>query len=101
MVNQIEYSLAESPVIEEDSQKIVKIRHTCAHVLAMAVQTLFPETKVAIGDYSWLRGKSHNFIITQLQIIINWLKANRDHSQSRSRGYFEVKSWSLAVYSFE
>ncbi|AKV66922.1 hypothetical protein VL20_1783 [Microcystis panniformis FACHB-1757] len=48
-----------------------------------------------------MRGKSHNFIITQLQIIINWLKANRDHSQSRSRGYFEVKSWSLAVDSFE
>ncbi|ELS49114.1 hypothetical protein C789_1121 [Microcystis aeruginosa FACHB-905 = DIANCHI905] len=53
------------------------------------------------GDYSWLRGKSHNFIITQLQIIINCLKANRNHSQSRSRGYFEVKSWSLAVDSFE
>ncbi|MEL6161658.1 MAG: threonine--tRNA ligase [Cyanobacteria bacterium J06554_11] len=31
------------------SQKLLRIRHTCAHVLAMAVQTLFPETKVAIG----------------------------------------------------
>ena len=51
MVNQIKYPLAESPVIEEDSQKIVKIRHTCAHILAMAVQTLFPETKVAIGPW--------------------------------------------------
>ena len=71
MVNQIKYPLAESSVIEEDSQKLLKIRHTCAHILAMSVQTLFPETKVTIGDYSWLRGKSHNFIITHLQIIIN------------------------------
>jgi threonyl-tRNA synthetase len=52
MVNQIKYPLAESPVIQEDSQKIVKIRHTCAHILAMAVQTLFPETKVAIGPWT-------------------------------------------------
>ncbi|MEL6472343.1 MAG: threonine--tRNA ligase [Cyanobacteria bacterium J06623_4] len=31
------------------SEKLLRIRHTCAHVLAMAVQTLFPGTKVAIG----------------------------------------------------
>ncbi len=52
MVNQIKSPRAESSVIEEDSQKIVKIRHTCAHILAMAVQTLFPETKVAIGPWT-------------------------------------------------
>ncbi len=51
MVNQIRHPLTESPVIEEDSQKMVKIRHTCAHILAMAVQTLFPETKVAIAAH--------------------------------------------------
>lgn len=28
---------------------LLRLRHTCAHVLAMAVQTLFPETKVTIG----------------------------------------------------
>ena len=30
-------------------ESLIKIRHTCAHVMAMAVQTLFPETKVTIG----------------------------------------------------
>lgn len=30
-------------------ERLLRIRHTCAHVLAMAVQTLFPGTKVAIG----------------------------------------------------
>ncbi len=38
-----------SPDSANRSQKLLRIRHTCAHVLAMAVQTLFPETKVAIG----------------------------------------------------
>ncbi|MEM9137759.1 MAG: threonine--tRNA ligase [Cyanobacteria bacterium P01_F01_bin.42] len=28
------------------------LRHSCAHVLAMAVQTLYPETKVAIGPWT-------------------------------------------------
>ncbi|HAX79802.1 MAG TPA: threonine--tRNA ligase [Cyanobacteria bacterium UBA11372] len=32
-----------------DEEKLLRIRHTCAHVLAMAVQKLFPETKVTIG----------------------------------------------------
>ncbi|NJK57398.1 MAG: threonine--tRNA ligase [Pleurocapsa sp. SU_5_0] len=30
-------------------EKLERIRHTCAHVMAMAVQVLFPETKVTIG----------------------------------------------------
>ncbi|WP_414542169.1 threonine--tRNA ligase [Nostoc sp. CCY0012] len=32
-----------------DNQHLVRIRHTCAHILAMAVQTLFPGTRVATG----------------------------------------------------
>jgi threonyl-tRNA synthetase len=36
---------ASSPGVEH----LARLRHTCAHVLAMAVQTLFPETKVTIG----------------------------------------------------
>jgi threonyl-tRNA synthetase len=35
-----------------DLQTLLKIRHTCAHVLAMAVQRIFPETKVAIGPWT-------------------------------------------------
>ncbi|NEQ54342.1 MAG: threonine--tRNA ligase [Leptolyngbya sp. SIO3F4] len=39
---------ATSPVVDE-AEQLARLRHTCAHVLAMAVQTLFPETKVTIG----------------------------------------------------
>ncbi|WP_416671357.1 threonine--tRNA ligase [Egbenema bharatensis] len=34
------------------TETLLRIRHTCAHVLAMAVQTLFPETKVTIGPWT-------------------------------------------------
>ena len=33
----------------ESGQKLDIIRHDCAHVLAEAVQSLFPNTQVAIG----------------------------------------------------
>lgn len=33
----------------QDSDKLTRIRHTSAHIMAMAVQRLFPGTKVAIG----------------------------------------------------
>ncbi len=36
-------------LIQKDSQALQRLRHTSAHILAMAVQTLFPETKVTIG----------------------------------------------------
>ncbi|TVQ42192.1 MAG: threonine--tRNA ligase [Gloeocapsa sp. DLM2.Bin57] len=42
MINQLEKS-------PKDLEQLIKIRHTCAHILAMAVQKLFPETKVTIG----------------------------------------------------
>ncbi|NJM20019.1 MAG: threonine--tRNA ligase [Richelia sp. RM2_1_2] len=35
--------------LKKDTQKLERIRHTCAHIMAMAVQKLFPGTKVAIG----------------------------------------------------
>lgn len=41
-----------TPLLDKDRQQLVKIRHTCAHVLGMAVQTLFPETKVTIGPWT-------------------------------------------------
>jgi threonyl-tRNA synthetase len=34
-----------------DPDQLVRIRHTTSHVLAMAVQSLFPETKVTIGPW--------------------------------------------------
>jgi threonyl-tRNA synthetase len=33
----------------KNSEKLLKIRHTTAHVMAMAVQKLFPETQVQIS----------------------------------------------------
>ncbi|WP_373545891.1 threonine--tRNA ligase [Chamaesiphon sp.] len=33
----------------QDTQKLALVRHTCAHIMAMAVQKLYPGTKVAIG----------------------------------------------------
>ncbi|XP_050205671.1 threonine--tRNA ligase, chloroplastic/mitochondrial 2 [Mercurialis annua] len=35
----------------ESSEQLLRIRHTCAHVMAMAVQKLFPEAKVTIGPW--------------------------------------------------
>lgn len=41
--------LTKSPLQIASPDKLERIRHTCAHVMAMAVQVLFPETKVTIG----------------------------------------------------
>ncbi|NET30572.1 MAG: hypothetical protein F6K19_01030 [Cyanothece sp. SIO1E1] len=37
---------------QSDPQTLLRIRHTCAHILAMAVQSLFPEAKVTIGPWT-------------------------------------------------
>jgi len=34
---------------QADPEQLKRIRHTCSHVMAMAVQKLFPEAKVTIG----------------------------------------------------
>ncbi|KAI4308472.1 hypothetical protein L6164_031548 [Bauhinia variegata] len=35
----------------ESSPRLLRIRHTCAHVMAMAVQKLYPDAKVTIGPW--------------------------------------------------
>ncbi|KAM1244863.1 hypothetical protein ACFX2I_036127 [Malus domestica] len=35
----------------ESSESLIKIRHTCAHVMAMAVQKLFLDAKMTIGPW--------------------------------------------------
>ncbi|BAT91437.1 hypothetical protein VIGAN_07003400 [Vigna angularis var. angularis] len=35
----------------ESSDSLLRIRHTCAHVMAMAVQKLYPDAKVTIGPW--------------------------------------------------
>ncbi|KAF3775376.1 Threonine--tRNA ligase [Nymphaea thermarum] len=35
----------------EESSNLLRVRHTCAHVMAMAVQKLFPNAKVTIGPW--------------------------------------------------
>ncbi|AFZ18802.1 threonine--tRNA ligase [Allocoleopsis franciscana] len=49
MVSQLTQSPSENSLRQDDPQKLERIRHTCAHILAMAVQTLLPQTKVTIG----------------------------------------------------
>jgi len=45
-------TLIQAPLNQSSTATLLRIRHTCAHVLAMAVQTLFPETKVTIGPWT-------------------------------------------------
>ncbi|KAK2648544.1 hypothetical protein Ddye_016033 [Dipteronia dyeriana] len=35
----------------KSSEKLLRIRHSCAHVMAMAVQKLYPDAKVTIGPW--------------------------------------------------
>ncbi len=35
----------------EDNEGLVKIRHSAAHVMAMAVQKLFPKTQIATSPW--------------------------------------------------
>ncbi|KAL3699940.1 hypothetical protein R1sor_017962 [Riccia sorocarpa] len=62
----IETSVSEEevkPVVlpsNETSEKLLQIRHTCAHVMAMAVQKLYPDAQVTIGP--WIeRGFYYDF----------------------------------------
>ncbi|XP_043691421.1 threonine--tRNA ligase, chloroplastic/mitochondrial 2 [Telopea speciosissima] len=65
----LENSVEEQEVIlptNESSEKLLRIRHTCAHVMAMAVQKLFPEAKVTIGP--WIEnGFYYDFDVEPLQ----------------------------------
>ena len=49
MVSQVSRPQSATSPLASDAEQLARLRHTCAHVLAMAVQTLFPETKVTIG----------------------------------------------------
>lgn len=45
-------SILQSHLNQTKAEILLRIRHTCAHVLAMAVQALFPETRVTIGPWT-------------------------------------------------
>jgi len=54
------FSTAEAPVVEEEAvvlptndndEELLKIRHSSAHVMAMAVQQIYPEAQVTIGPW--------------------------------------------------
>ena len=49
MVSQVSGPQSATNSSARNLEQLARLRHTCAHVLAMAVQTLFPETKVTIG----------------------------------------------------
>ena len=52
MVSQITRPPSGDSTVPNDPQQLRRIRHTCAHVLAMSVQRLFPETQVTIGPWT-------------------------------------------------
>jgi threonyl-tRNA synthetase len=39
--------------LADDQQALELIRHDCAHIMARAVQDIWPDVKVTIGDYGW------------------------------------------------
>jgi threonyl-tRNA synthetase len=45
-------SVLQSHPNQTSAETLLRVRHTCAHVLAMAVQSLFPEAKVTIGPWT-------------------------------------------------
>ncbi len=51
-LNPVQRSSQPEEMQQSSPQALLRIRHTCAHLLAMAVQTLFPETKVTIGPWT-------------------------------------------------
>ncbi|GAB4211353.1 MAG: threonine--tRNA ligase [Synechococcales cyanobacterium] len=58
----------------QESPRLERIRHTCSHVMAMAVQKLFPGTQVTIGpatDYGFYYDfdSPHHFTPEDLQTI--------------------------------
>lgn len=63
-----------------ESPRLERIRHTCSHVMAMAVQKLFPGTQVTIGpatDYGFYYDfdSPHPFTPEDLQVIKKEMQA--------------------------
>lgn len=62
-VSEAEVAVEEQPVkllTSDESEELLKIRHTTAHICAMAVQKLFPTAQVTIGP--WIdRGFYYDF----------------------------------------
>ncbi|TVP66918.1 MAG: threonine--tRNA ligase [Leptolyngbya sp. LCM1.Bin17] len=52
MVSQLSRPSSGDRIAPSDPQRLLRLRHTCAHVMAMAVQRLFPETRVTIGPWT-------------------------------------------------
>lgn len=49
-VNPVSVAMLPKDILRQaDQEHLKRIRHTCSHVMAMAVQKLFPEAKVTIG----------------------------------------------------
>jgi threonyl-tRNA synthetase len=67
----------EAPVVlptNENSPELVKLRHTTAHVMAMAVQRLFPKAQVTIGP--WIEnGFYYDFDMQGEELLDKDLKA--------------------------
>ncbi|MBI4375955.1 MAG: threonine--tRNA ligase [Elusimicrobia bacterium] len=88
---------------QERKERLSQLRHSCAHVMAQAVQELFPGTKIAIGPaiedgFYYDFDSPHRFILEDLSRIearmLEIAKGNhafvgREVSADESRRYWE------------
>jgi len=64
---------------QADTEKLARIRHTCSHVMAMAVQKLYPDAKVTIGPatetgFYYDFDRKENFTPSDLKAIAKEMK---------------------------
>jgi len=64
---------------QADTEKLARIRHTCSHVMAMAVQKLYPDAKVTIGPatengFYYDFDRSEHFTPSDLKAIAKEMK---------------------------
>jgi len=79
---------------QADADRLRKIRHTCSHVMAMAVQKLFPEAKVTIGPatengFYYDFDRAEPFTPTDLKAIAKEMKRIIKWNQPLVRQEFE------------
>ncbi len=109
-------SLKPSTALPKDSPEYLeKLRHSCAHVMAQAVQELFPGTKITIGPaiengFYYDFDSAHNFTPEDLSRIesrmLEIAKGNHafirsEHSKDDSRKFWEARKEPFKVEILE
>ena len=77
-------------ITQKNPESLEILRHTCAHVLAMAVQSLYPEAKIAIGPVIE-NGFYYDFSIENHKLSIGDLSAIENKMQEIINSSFEIE----------